>query len=895
MSGILNPTSFVIEPLFLQQLADYETSDLVDAGEQLLSSDSRYSIKFVFLEVLAQFECPDDCLQEYVIKKLNSPQWRVPFLHTVIRRNTIFVRGLREKGVLDAWLNDKSLSADAVDLIASISPQYDKKDLDYIERYAFLESSTPLWGNCFFTETSAGSDQYFELKMSYYRKNPSLLNRVFNAKLFASKQSRAFRIIALMIDPSIGYRKNTAFELSDVILDSVKKISDIDYNICFEILFKMFPEPSDKLSNSDWAFKYVHRNSLERVCVCIVKKAARLMASAEPEKLLGYYKDYMGIGNRFYNELILDSLCYLPTSYADYVITYLSDSLEFNSIEDTSECESNLSLAIAVVSRYGAICSDEVFAKLENNILKYQPSDMVSRYKNRIKYNKNSAKGYGKVYWPYWGDYQFEMLPALPVERMSKHAVETLSMLKRNSNINYSWYQKHSIDLRAKGVVSPIHTKTISTAAWKSIMCNPKIVSRRKWKKGEGEFYIESSLEEFSSEFREFTSKNHREAIRLVLYADKPIPNEYIDALYSGLSESGKNIDVLVADVEALFRKYDYDLNSFRAAFMCNIVENKKSETWSENTYHMLCDVATNHLSPQIDKPITWTNDDKTIKTYDMLFSNALNCVRGYAARAIGGTLCEHTDLYEFFKSTIVNLTENDNPVIRFASLWCLSPILDIDQDWAAEQMIKVMAKDYRCLAADHMRWVTCRYYDRFQNEINDAICKCMQGEEKILVAEAGYSIAELYMLYNSFADLMREPSNINENLRRYIIDMSIVYLGVEKYREKAKTALCEFAKLETDDKNDYIWSKVFEKDMVDIDTDSQFISCILKSKTGRRLIGQFNDYISRHHCTNKYSRELVDMCKAAVIKDVDSNLYWEIGDTVAKIIIGLYYNLKVV
>lgn len=58
-----------------------------------------------------------------------------------------------------------------------------------------------------------------------------------------------------------------------------------------------------------------------------------------------------------------------------------------------------------------------------------------------------------------------------------------------------------------------------------------------------------------------------------------------------------------------------------------------------------------------------------------------------------------------------------------------------------------------------------------------------------------------------------------------------------------------------------------------------------------QRLINQFNDYIGRHHCTNKFSRELLDMCKAAVLMDVDSNMYWGIGDTVAKTIIGLYYN----
>ncbi len=878
--------------LFLQQLADYQTDDLIEFGEKLLSSEVRYSIKHAFLEILAQFDHPDEYIKEYVCKKVEIPKWKMPFINTVIRRNIDFVRCLRDKGIFDNWMKDESLCNNVVDLLASIAPEYDETDLLFIRKYVLLEESNRTWDNCFFTEVSAGSDLYFELKLSYYKKHPELLKQIYNiTEMLSSEESRTLRIIALMLEISNENPEQNNYEWSETRYKNAHELNIVDYNACFDLLFPLFPEISDKLRYSGWSTQYGHRYSLKRMCVHLVKKAARLMAQREPGKLLNYYKAFMGTGSRFYNELILDAFCYFPDSYADHILDYLCDSIELNSIEDTSESESELSLAFTVVSRFGTLCNDIVFKKLENSILKYQPGNMVQHYKRRIDNNTN-AKEYGRAYWPFWGYYQLEMLAALPKNRMSKEALDTLSMLKRNMDINYSWYRKSSYFSRGGRVVSPIHGKTISSTAWKSILCNPKIVDRKHTHcKYVRDLCIESSLEEFASSFQSYASEYPKDAIKLALIIKDPIAKQYIDSLYSGLAFSKKQEEYSVTDVEALFEKFEYDLDSFRAAYICEIIEKKKMDNWSDTSLNMVRDIAANHSSPQIDNPVVYSDEDKTIKTCEMLESNALNCVRGYAARAISGLLWEQADLYSFFKSTIEAMTMDPNPVIRYASLWCLAPILNIDQGWAVDHMISILKEDYRCLAGNNMRWVFCRYYGKYQTVITNVISEAMKSGEDRVLREAGYSIAELFLINDFFEEYLMNPECIDQKIRRHIVEMLILYLDVEKYKEKSKKVLCQFALVEDDTENEFIWSRIFSENKIDIDADNDFVSCILQSKISRRLIEEFGKYIERHHCTKEHSRELLDMCKNALDCGLDNKTVWGFENIIAKTIISVYYN----
>lgn len=101
-----------------------------------------------------------------------------------------------------------------------------------------------------------------------------------------------------------------------------------------------------------------------------------------------------------------------------------------------------------------------------------------------------------------------------------------------------------------------------------------------------------------------------------------------------------------------------------------------------------LINIALKHSNPELDNPNVTNLEDKEMKSCDMLHSNALNCVRGNAAR--GHLLWENKELFSRFKEIIDGLTKDENPVVRFASLYALWSSYNIDKDWAGEKIISL-------------------------------------------------------------------------------------------------------------------------------------------------------------------------------------------------------------
>lgn len=160
--------------------------------------------------------------------------------------------------------------------------------------------------------------------------------------------------------------------------------------------------------------------------------------------------------------------------------------------------------------------------------------------------------------------------------------------------------------------------------------------------------------------------------IELILSNSTIILNEFIDALYSGLQTSEKLDDIPIKLFEELFEKFPCDNLSYRAQSICWIIEKKKDSNWSNKTLETLKFIATNHKDPILGQPNVTNDKDKEIKSIEMLQSNALNCIRGSSARTISHLLYNRKELFRQFKETIKNLSQDKNPVVRFASLYCL-------------------------------------------------------------------------------------------------------------------------------------------------------------------------------------------------------------------------------
>lgn len=185
----------------------------------------------------------------------------------------------------------------------------------------------------------------------------------------------------------------------------------------------------------------------------------------------------------------------------------------------------------------------------------------------------------------------------------------------------------------------------------------------------------------YVDDFRSAVRQEPQAMMGLVLeHKDKVLP-AFIDSLFSGveLSESLNEIELQI--VEKMFYSFPCDLKTHRASYFCGIIEKMNSAEWSAETLNKLKYIALKHENPVLDEPNVTSPEDEEMKSCQMLSSNALNCVRGQAARAIGQLLWEDGNLFVQFREVIEKLVFDKNPVVRFAVLYALWPSYNIEQE----------------------------------------------------------------------------------------------------------------------------------------------------------------------------------------------------------------------
>ena len=176
--------------------------------------------------------------------------------------------------------------------------------------------------------------------------------------------------------------------------------------------------------------------------------------------------------------------------------------------------------------------------------------------------------------------------------------------------------------------------------------------------------------------------------------------------------------------------------------------------------------------------------------------------------------------------------------------------------------MISILKEDYRCLAGNNMRWVFCRYYGKYQTVITNVISEAMKSGEDRVLREAGYSIAELFLINDFFEEYLMNPECIDQKIRRHIVEMLILYLDVEKYKEKSKKVLCQFALVEDDTENGYCVESLKGSDSQDVAAAA--MACIEVQNHGiERFVKSalsFCDYTERNGYLGVVSRGLEEI-----------------------------------
>lgn len=872
--------------MFLEMLLEQDSNDFLIIGQKLFESNQiRYFVKFIFLEILNQVDLLDENIKKFILDKCENKQYEIYLINNVYIAKIQYIRLLREEGVLARWLENPEKKQIAFNLIRSISPNYNKEDIIFMLEYSFKsEENDNQIISCLPYDLNDDTDELFELRMMFYERYPEKTEGYLNVKnMIKYAEMRTIRLLALLLKQKMNKHGKSIYNFEEEFLEIDNEIFLSSGIEILNLLIPHIPKENDKLfSFTEWSEKYTHNKGLERACINILKKANINIIMSNPDLFMEYYKEYMGKGLYLFNELILDAMYYLPKFYSDLVIEYLMQDFDKNLFVITDGSKSELTLAKKILSKHTLYCSVDNFRKLEDSIVTYIDPHAVDWYKRRIEHNKQNEGR--RVYWSFYGDFQKELLEALPSKRISPYISELMEVLNRKFPDGTIRYINHG--MQSGSVMSKLYGKKLGDKQWLNIITNKKIKDRDHWNWNHD--FIDDSIRGFSDSFRNATSQEPERMINLLISNKKEVFSEYVDALFSGVSYSENLKTVPKKLIEEMIIEFSYDYESYRASHICDILEKRSNEKWSSAIMDILSDIAINHKNPEIDKVNVTNFEDQEMKSFEMLQSNALNCVRGNAARTIGSLLWDNSELLKDFQSTIERLTLDENSAVKLASLETLIPSYSINKEWASELIISLYEEDFRLAGMYQGKTLMFLLYPKYREQILQTILKCYESDDKELIRIGAYCLSEMYILKDEYIEILDNIESMSEDQANGVLDMAINYFDKDEFNEKIKDAILKFKNSELD--IEVPISKLFRSDYIDLNRDKEFLLKVMDSNMSRRAVRSFVMYLEQESISIiDYSDIIIAMSYRIIMNRDSRENYWGIDDEISKLVVGLY------
>lgn len=875
--------------MFLEDLADFNTTDFISVGKSILDSENiRFYIKYVFFEVLGQIDTVDSEIEKFILEFYNDKKYGKHIINNVIQSNIQYIKILLKNGILDKWMKDRTKIEWCISLLRSVENKYDNEIAKFIERHLFKsEESDKKIYRCFSFDVNSEIDEIFELRMKMYEKYPELSEDYIDFKsLFKSNEMRAIKLIKFWLDYNISNKNKRLYKYEEELVSEESEIIIEKDEEIINILLPCIPQDTDGYWG-EWSGRHKFSLGIERTAVNIIKKANNNLIKRLPEKFWNIYERYMGKGYPIFNELILEGFEKLDDNYSDKIIDYLCNDFEKNIFDISSGNRDELLIAKRILNKHLKYCNQRCFEKIEKKIYYFYEKDSVEMYKRVREYKMNYTCS--KMPWDWWGNLQVELIPFLPEERLSEKTKELYNILQRrfkNGSNRYRYSDGHS-----GSVWSPIAKKKLSDKQWIKLLSNEKLREKENhnWKEVEGGF-IESNLREFATSFSHIVSNEPKRMIELVLNNSTIVLEEFIDALYSGLQTSEKMDEIPIKMIEEIFEKFPCDNLSYRAQSICWIIEKKKDTNWSNKTLEMLKFIAINHKDPILGKPNVTDDKDKEIKSIEMLQSNALNCTRGAACRTISHLLYNRKELTEEFKETIKKLSQDENFVVRFASLHCLYTSYYIDKEWSIPIILELFEQDDRFLSFWESRRLLFAMYKEEKNrdEVLEIIKNLYYSDNKELKKIGALCVAEMYIVNDEYVDIMRDIQSMDEIQQEEIIGMIENYFNTNKYNKKCKEVILKLNNNNCDLEN--FISRIFYDKDIDLKRDKEFLIEITKSNSGRRSIHALINYIEENALSIlEFSQMILGVLKSFVEEKYNQENIYFYGDELSKLVVGLY------
>ena len=867
-----NPTRRYQFQIFLQSLLEESEKDFLNFGTRLIKSDNvRFNFKYVFFEILGSIQEPSKKILDYIAELIQETEYRNHLCQTVISSHQLYVNFLVEEGIFKKWFDENRILV--INLLSSISPNYTTESIKFIKLSIANSDDKNEWRGCFFNDYHNDSEEFFKVRLYYwksYLKEPDLFD-----DFYKNINAYTIKIICLFLDKFQGSENSNRFYSESKEFDEDSH-NYIDKN-CIQIVKILLPYLKKYSENNSTKYNPTlkERDNLQRYYLHLLNETNKCLISKYPEIFFEIYSSYMGNGDYLYNEVILDAMYHLPTNYFNTCVEYLLADFDKTLFEKSQGHSSKLFLAKRLISKVSQSCSLEMYNKLEEQIIHYVSPEAKQRLARRIERNK-SQDDY-RVYWPFWGSLQFELLSVLPKERISKEAIELLKVLERSNSFSDSFYGSH-----CGSVVSPLQGKNISAKSWRNILISPKGETKCRWN-SERNIFIESSPSELATDFRSTVSKNPKEYVSLFLNlsSNHKINEHYIDGLLGGIVDLEKIPDTVLSDLEFILLNFVNENNWENLYYFFRVIEKHSNIAWSENILERLDYYLKNTDLDALDK----FNKEQTLENY---LHQSYSTLRGYGIHALTKLIKSSLTYISYFKDTIFSLANDKTDYVQFNSIFLLPIILDLDKNFARE-LFRSIFKDKKMLVHIHSNYILYRLYEDEKERIQSLLQVAFNSKDTLLVKNSSSLITEIYL---NKGDMESTVYSGNGLQAEGICQMAINYLKVKNHEEKSKKIILHHLSKNITNL-EKILPQLFRDDLLDIKKDKDLILKLLTSEYRDKLYYYFLKFLEKQVSISDYENIIFETVSNIVSKNNELKLepyyYRRIEEYLSRLMIQLY------
>lgn len=672
----------------------------------LYHPEIRFHLKSLVFSVLRHIENFKFPLKKLINKIIDDAELAPNFIRLSCSGTPALVQYLSESHYLSDWLDeDGDTQSKALELLSSVSDKTPNLLINELSKFVNQSSE---WNqkiyNCLCWNMKNDSDELSDFRIQLIKAGTNS-HYIFWDDLTKQHPLRALYLLELMCDEEFHARLNSREKWSDYDTECVEKLADshsLDVlKVFLPFLNRYFAKPLiDEFDAYKWSEEYATRTSLEtfiyKALFTLVIKATQNMAlqSTELFQLLIPLKNN---SNLIFNRIYANALLNLDIDHADFVIEWLLDNSigKFKLGNDNEEPV--WKLAGKLIEKFSPHCNQKNFEQLENTIYYFPPDYELEEIRWRLEATRTNR------YIPYWGKTQYHLLPKLDLSRISKMSKQLITILNRK----YEDYTEndfcHKSNSMAGFVRSPIKNYfMLSNKAWK------KLITSAVDKFSDTKFRAdctEASIHQFSNNFRSVVNAEPKRFTEFSLTLPTHIHQDYIDALFSGLSEN--NIDQVPehlkehwapCPIELIEQVIDHFTTTHYSRGLESLLSSRV-QLFSQKYIVLLEDIAKSSDDPKSNKLNVYRTghpDELDEISSKDLFGNTINCTRGRAYRSLAQKFWSDEAYALSHKYIIENALKDEHAAVRMATANLLLPMYNYDRNYAFQKFIELCQKDIR-------------------------------------------------------------------------------------------------------------------------------------------------------------------------------------------------------